>query len=295
MESSHALATGARSTAEGSSSVRWVPDAEVKACPLCSRKFGFGLPPVPRHHCRSCGRVVCGYCSNNSVPLSGFQSKQRVCDTCFELHSSVQGAELDGLNASKQIEASLKAGLKEKKDQVDWCEAFLTSVKDHCPEAAASSSSTSPPTNGDQDAMYEVEDASEQRQLLIRAAHSSWEATEKKAVAKREEAATLSKECAKLQEELDGSAARVHSLKVRNEAVQKELQEAGTRMELETQNEIYARALREAHRELEGLKQRREALEGSMSRTSSFLSAFSNDSAFSRRLEGCRRATCTIL
>ena len=43
------------------------------------------------HHCRSCGIVVCGKHSDHKIEVPGlseFGIVERVCDTCFELHSS---------------------------------------------------------------------------------------------------------------------------------------------------------------------------------------------------------------
>ena len=51
------------------------------------------LPPSlslsPQHHCRKCGAVVCGGCSNKKFVLS-YQSDKpvRVCITCFEVLSN---------------------------------------------------------------------------------------------------------------------------------------------------------------------------------------------------------------
>jgi len=57
----------------------WVPDAEAKTCSLCSTKFTF---TNRRHHCRQCGNVVCGPCSDQKKVLPG-QGKVRVCTECL--------------------------------------------------------------------------------------------------------------------------------------------------------------------------------------------------------------------
>ncbi|KAB0397984.1 hypothetical protein E2I00_018125, partial [Balaenoptera physalus] len=38
------------------------------------------------HHCRKCGKAVCGKCSSkrSSIPLMGFEFEVRVCDSCHE-------------------------------------------------------------------------------------------------------------------------------------------------------------------------------------------------------------------
>ncbi|KAK9463362.1 uncharacterized protein V1516DRAFT_697895 [Lipomyces oligophaga] len=72
----------------------WQHDNEVSHCPYCHRAFGLFFR---RHHCRICGRVVCGSCSNNFIPfppgtyvLSPYQREPehpgtllRVCDDCI--------------------------------------------------------------------------------------------------------------------------------------------------------------------------------------------------------------------
>jgi hypothetical protein len=45
---------------------RWQPDSEVSDCPICGRTFAFWLR---KHHCRKCGRVVCGNCSPHRITI----------------------------------------------------------------------------------------------------------------------------------------------------------------------------------------------------------------------------------
>eukprot|EP01125_Pyxidicula_operculata_P004522 TRINITY_DN170_c0_g1_i3.p1 TRINITY_DN170_c0_g1~~TRINITY_DN170_c0_g1_i3.p1 ORF type:complete len:563 (-),score=111.61 TRINITY_DN170_c0_g1_i3:575-2263(-) len=58
----------------------WVPDKDAKKCTVCEVKFTF---TNRRHHCRQCGKLVCGDCSSNKRELSG-QGIVRVCTKCFE-------------------------------------------------------------------------------------------------------------------------------------------------------------------------------------------------------------------
>uniref|UniRef100_A0A8D0BP28 WD repeat and FYVE domain containing 2 n=1 Tax=Salvator merianae TaxID=96440 RepID=A0A8D0BP28_SALMN len=46
-----------------------------------SKKIG-----LRQHHCRKCGKAVCGKCSSkrSSIPLMGFEFEVRVCDGCYE-------------------------------------------------------------------------------------------------------------------------------------------------------------------------------------------------------------------
>ncbi|KAI0160271.1 FYVE zinc finger-domain-containing protein [Xylariaceae sp. FL1272] len=42
----------------------WQPDQEVTYCPICNVQFGM---ITRKHHCRKCGRVVCGQCSPHRI------------------------------------------------------------------------------------------------------------------------------------------------------------------------------------------------------------------------------------
>lgn len=44
----------------------WQPDSEVDSCPICETPFTFWYR---KHHCRSCGQVVCADCSPHRIPL----------------------------------------------------------------------------------------------------------------------------------------------------------------------------------------------------------------------------------
>jgi FYVE/RhoGEF/PH domain-containing protein 5/6 len=59
----------------------WQPDSAAKACTLCPQEFSL---LNRRHHCRSCGKVVCGNCSTHRLILPSDPSKARVCDACFK-------------------------------------------------------------------------------------------------------------------------------------------------------------------------------------------------------------------
>uniref|UniRef100_A0A7M4E2K1 WD repeat and FYVE domain containing 2 n=1 Tax=Crocodylus porosus TaxID=8502 RepID=A0A7M4E2K1_CROPO len=52
-----------------------------------SKKIG-----LRQHHCRKCGKAVCGKCSSkrSSIPLMGFEFEVRVCDSC---HASITDEE----------------------------------------------------------------------------------------------------------------------------------------------------------------------------------------------------------
>jgi len=65
-----------------SSSPPWVPDWFADCCHSCG--YAFSLLRR-KHHCRLCGNIFCGRCSNNSssVPLTFYGSARvRVCNSC---------------------------------------------------------------------------------------------------------------------------------------------------------------------------------------------------------------------
>jgi len=61
---------------------QWQPDKDAKACAECSSSFGMF---TRRHHCRRCGGLFCGDCSDQEADLSKFGQVglQRVCGTCY--------------------------------------------------------------------------------------------------------------------------------------------------------------------------------------------------------------------
>uniref|UniRef100_A0A182FWD3 Lateral signaling target protein 2 homolog n=1 Tax=Anopheles albimanus TaxID=7167 RepID=A0A182FWD3_ANOAL len=61
---------------------RWIPDCDAPRCMACASAF---TPFRRRHHCRNCGGVFCGVCSNLSAPLPkyGLTKAVRVCRDCF--------------------------------------------------------------------------------------------------------------------------------------------------------------------------------------------------------------------
>jgi len=52
------------------SAANWVPDTLKRNCEICNAKFSKFFKK--KHHCRQCGGIVCGPCSNSKDYVSGY-------------------------------------------------------------------------------------------------------------------------------------------------------------------------------------------------------------------------------
>jgi len=61
----------------------WICDNDIDSCMICNYMFNFIYRS--KHHCRSCGNLVCTNCSPNSAIIQGLEDyhHQRVCVQCF--------------------------------------------------------------------------------------------------------------------------------------------------------------------------------------------------------------------
>jgi len=82
---------------------------DIDNCGVCGAQLG-KRRLNPRHHCRICGRCVCGSCSPSSVQIQGKEGLQRVCTPCVNIpefrHRLVQLGDL--LRGVSQAETPLK-------------------------------------------------------------------------------------------------------------------------------------------------------------------------------------------
>lgn len=63
--------------------VLWVPDHAITRCQNCQIEFWLGRR---KHHCRSCGNIFCGDCSQYFAPFprESFLEPVRLCGSCFQ-------------------------------------------------------------------------------------------------------------------------------------------------------------------------------------------------------------------
>ena len=58
----------------------WVPDNFSDKCLICKSSFNFFIRR--KHHCRSCGLLVCNSCSKHVGRCLGWEQSQRLCTVC---------------------------------------------------------------------------------------------------------------------------------------------------------------------------------------------------------------------
>ena len=59
---------------------QWEPNESVKICKICTKEFNVARR---KHHCRRCGGIFCGDCSDNKMPLPSSAKPVRVCNNCY--------------------------------------------------------------------------------------------------------------------------------------------------------------------------------------------------------------------
>ena len=104
----------------------WTPDGEANICAVCSTGFTFVRR---KHHCRACGKVVCGDCSQYKLVLPHLAKEAvRVCRTCYNAHlpqpesvslsaalTSSTGASSNGLTGSSDGPVTPPMSLSDKR------------------------------------------------------------------------------------------------------------------------------------------------------------------------------------
>ena len=87
--------------------VGWILDQDIQDCMMCAVPFSFFQH---KHHCRSCGSIICSSCSPFEVEIEEFKvlGPQRVCKLCFWGQSPVYCAryQVTGKEASEYTRPS---------------------------------------------------------------------------------------------------------------------------------------------------------------------------------------------
>lgn len=97
----------------------WVPDSEATVCMRCKKvKF---TPVSRRHHCRKCGYVVCGPCSEKKFLLPSQSSKPvRVCEHCYGMLSGSLGRQSESMSRSGANFNNTLSDDDDDDDSSDW-------------------------------------------------------------------------------------------------------------------------------------------------------------------------------
>jgi len=59
----------------------WAKDEDTTTCMLCHKLFSSF---IRKHHCRHCGGIVCGSCSEHKIRLKPGGPPRRICNQCYE-------------------------------------------------------------------------------------------------------------------------------------------------------------------------------------------------------------------
>ncbi|EDX14636.1 GD18091 [Drosophila simulans] len=98
------MPSSATSTSATLSPPAWIPDGKAPRCMACQTPF---TAFRRRHHCRNCGGVFCGVCSNASAPLPkyGLTKAVRVCRDCY-VREVRSGMGVQGVQSVQSVQAS---------------------------------------------------------------------------------------------------------------------------------------------------------------------------------------------
>ncbi|KAH9420569.1 Zinc finger FYVE domain-containing protein 9 [Dermatophagoides pteronyssinus] len=77
----------------------WIPDEDAQNCLHCDVRFTL---IKRRHHCRSCGKVLCSQCCNFKAQLPYLEYKEaRVCQLCYAILMKIEEIERINVNNSQ--------------------------------------------------------------------------------------------------------------------------------------------------------------------------------------------------
>ncbi|EKE39392.1 hypothetical protein ENUP19_0294G0020 [Entamoeba nuttalli] len=131
------------------------PDNEALNCELCHIDFTFVRR---RHHCRACGRCICGECSKWKMPIPPNNTLERVCAKCFDLYNKNRLKQKDISTREKRLDTEMSkrsifeqqkilsgGDINDSEQNDDWQE-FEDIEFDKQPSPRSLSSTSIPPT-----------------------------------------------------------------------------------------------------------------------------------------------------
>ncbi len=66
--------------------VQWIVTSLLLTKHLSASWCNAHVISCPQHHCRKCGKAICGKCSSkrSTYPIMGFEFQVRMCDDCYD-------------------------------------------------------------------------------------------------------------------------------------------------------------------------------------------------------------------
>eukprot|EP01089_Gocevia_fonbrunei_P011115 TRINITY_DN2420_c0_g3_i1.p1 TRINITY_DN2420_c0_g3~~TRINITY_DN2420_c0_g3_i1.p1 ORF type:complete len:560 (-),score=96.80 TRINITY_DN2420_c0_g3_i1:254-1933(-) len=109
--------------------VRWLDDSETTKCLVCHTEFTL---INRRHHCRGCGKIVCGKCGpKGSVPFLPSSYKVRVCEDCSSSFGDVTPDQSDDKKKRKSSNSTRKKKKKKKTEPNNHLQLQILLQKNH--------------------------------------------------------------------------------------------------------------------------------------------------------------------
>jgi hypothetical protein len=103
-----------RKAGHGVTGTGWIMNEDINNCMICGSAFGFFLY---KHHCRSCGHIVCDPCSPHRVVIKEMtqMGEQRVCVLCFwgqdPVHAAHWKTDFDSDEEGSEVGGKLRFSL----------------------------------------------------------------------------------------------------------------------------------------------------------------------------------------
>eukprot|EP01113_Clastostelium_recurvatum_P022630 TRINITY_DN2706_c2_g1_i1.p1 TRINITY_DN2706_c2_g1~~TRINITY_DN2706_c2_g1_i1.p1 ORF type:complete len:219 (+),score=27.75 TRINITY_DN2706_c2_g1_i1:77-733(+) len=127
---------------------QWVKDEDVSVCSRCMEFFS---TLNRRHHCRQCGHIFCGNCTQYrvAVPRLSYDTPVRVCKTCHDITQIFQTSNDVAKvmeSAKGLLELSADVQSRDKMIEQGCIDILARLMQVACSPSSPSSSSSSSPT-----------------------------------------------------------------------------------------------------------------------------------------------------